>query len=377
VTSNRILKVAVASGSGNPLEPGTWSGTPRRISEALCNNACEIVGIDASLLNSPRLYVYAALNLLSGYGCRDVRRGPAARRYSGRRVQSAAARMGADVVLHFGDFTLPVPGPSSKVAHYLYEDSTWDLFLKHSPYAAGYPKGYGIACERQESAAARQVRHIFTTAEYVRQNLISHYRVDPNKVTTVPTGAGALEPFYGSKDYSRGSLLLVAQHSFEAKGGSLLVEAFKVAQRRVPKLALTIVGPDSLRAELAAVANVTVTGFIPRAELQRLFNEASLYAMPALYEPYGMVYLEALACKTPILGLDRHALPEFTDGGKFGFLAAEARVELVADQIAAAFSDPDRLRRMGEAGQRFCLEKYQWAAAGQAISRIFHDDGEE
>ena len=75
----------------------------------------------------------------------------------------------------------------------------------------------------------------------------------------------------------------------------------------------------------------------PRTVTVSLFQECALYAMPALLEPNGITYLEALANKMPILGLNRFAFPEFSGYGKFGFIVDEPILENVSIAICKAF----------------------------------------
>lgn len=96
-------------------------------------------------------------------------------------------------------------------------------------------------------------------------------------------------------------------------------------------------------------------------DLQRLFNEAALFAMPAPGEHWGLVYIEALLCRTPILGLNRKAFPELSGGGRYGFIVPDPPTpQSVAEVILEAMADPERLGGMGERGQQFALEHFTW-----------------
>ena len=89
--------------------------------------------------------------------------------------------------------------------------------------------------------------------------------------------------------------------------------------------------------------------------------------MPALHEPWGLVYLEALVCRTPILGLARNAFPELAGGGRFGYVVADETAEAVARAIVEACADPAELARRGTAGQAHTLSTFTW---GQTARRI-------
>jgi glycosyltransferase involved in cell wall biosynthesis len=197
--------------------------------------------------------------------------------------------------------------------------------------------------------------------------LTDHYKVPSERVTVVGTGRGSLSPYTGSKDYANGVILFVAKIRFEEKGGALLVEAFKRALRQNPRLRLVIVGDERYRASLGNIPNIEIHGFVPLDQLQDLFNRACLYAMPAPNEPWGLVYLEALACKTPVLGLNRNALPEITQQGRFGFCVNDATPDAVAEALLKACSDPEGLARMGAEGQEYCLRQFTWEGTVKRI----------
>jgi glycosyltransferase involved in cell wall biosynthesis len=116
-----------------------------------------------------------------------------------------------------------------------------------------------------------------------------------------------------------------------------------------------------------------VTGFVDEDDLQTLFDDARLFAMPALNEPWGLVYLEALATRTPILGLRRHAFPEISGNGRFGIIVEEANADAVGEALIAALADPARLERLGGDGQEHCLATYSWDHVAALIAPIVID----
>lgn len=98
-----------------------------------------------------------------------------------------------------------------------------------------------------------------------------------------------------------------------------------------------------------------------------LFKRCTLYTMPALAEPNGTTYVEALANKAPIVGLNKFSAPEFSGYGKYGFMASEATPQSVADVIIEALSDKERLKRMGEEGQQFVMKTFTWEVVCQKM----------
>jgi glycosyltransferase involved in cell wall biosynthesis len=256
-----------------------------------------------------------------------------------------------DAVLHLGTLWLPLKVASGRI-QLLYVDSTWRRVLPHLRISAA-AAAYAEKLERRSFAA---MDHIFTHSRSTKDSLVADYGLAPDAVSVVRSGRGSIVPFYGPKNYANGITLFVAKNRFEQKGGHILINAFRIARKTNPALRLIIVGDD----RYAGVPGVTTHRFIPWEKLQELFNAAPLYAMPAPYEPWGLVYIEAMCCRTPILGLNRNAFPELANNGEFGFPVEQDTPEMVAEALLDAHSNPERLAMMGKRGQEFAVRTYTW-----------------
>jgi glycosyltransferase involved in cell wall biosynthesis len=246
--------------------------------------------------------------------------------------------------------------------------------VKHYPIIGQHAIKASLTVDELERKSYYQMEHIFPASEYVREDLIGRYKIDSQKITVVGMGVGKIQPFTGKKDYRNGHILFVAKHGIEGnKGGPLLFKAFEIVQKKNPDLKLVVVGAEKHRDLLKSIPNVTVTGYISWNELQDLYNKAALFAMPALHEPWGQVYVEALLCKTPVLGLNRNSLPEITDQGKYGILIDQPDPEAVAEGIIGAFQNPDKLEQMGLEGQRNCLNKYSWDIVAKKMIQVMFE----
>jgi glycosyltransferase involved in cell wall biosynthesis len=359
------LKIALSSAAGDPRLEKTWSGTPRNVLLALEELGVAVVPVDASLSKATRAFCRVAQRLTGYTGHMD--RGPLARRLAAWRTEKACFQAGVNAVLHTGAFDLPGAGRANGLVRYLLCDSTWDLSSRYSTLIGHYSLKSERVSERLELQAYRAVRQFFPIAHYVKDNLILHYHANPDTVTVVGTGRGKIAPFYGTKNYASGPILFVAKERFEDKGGALLLEGFRIASQRNPSLKLVLAGKTVAGVTIEGAQNVTVAGHVSWEELQRLFETAALFAMPAYNEPWGLVYLEAMACKTPILGLDRNSLPELTQNGRTGFLVERPEPQMVADAILKATVDSERLEQMGAQAQEYCLNTFSWMQTARII----------
>jgi len=367
----RFDRVALTSVFGDPLNPRTWSGAPKNVADGLERLGIAVEGIHPHLGTAGKLQV-AAGNIVTGRGRpisgEQLLRSELARRRLATQVAHAAAQRGVRHVLHTGTMDLPAIDLARGVKHYLYCDHSWALAREHHVEAARYSRRALDAYERLEQQSLAGLEHIFTFGAYVRDNLINHYGVPPERITAVGSGMGRIAPYFGTKDYARPALLFVAKHYFRAKGGVLLVDAFLRAQAMRPDLTLTIVGDASSRQLVPRHPGITFHSQLPWEDLQRLYREATLLAQPMLNDPWGQVYLEALVSRIPVLGLRRHGLPEIVADGRYGFLVDHADPGLLADAILEAFAHPDRLARMAVEGQQHALASYSWDVVAGKIA---------
>ncbi len=369
----RFERVAITSIFGDPRHPRTWSGAPNNVAEALERLGISVQGIYPRLSDSEKLLL-AGRNVLAGYprpaNGEALNRTPAARRARARKVARRLRALGIGDVLHTGTLDLPAIEADGDVRHYLYCDHSWNLARRYWVDGDRPGRAAQARYEALEAFAYGQMTHIFTFGEYVRRNLIEHYGVPDARVTAVGSGMGAIHPYDGPKDYNSAHLLFVAKHYFEAKGGRLVLDAFRLIARHYPNARLTVVGSEPPRWPIDAIPNVEFLPYVPWDQLERLFRDATLLVQPMLNDPWGQVYLEALVSRTPVVGLNRNGLPEILDYGRHGFLVDEPRATDLAAALIDALSHPDRLRAMGITGQRRALERYSWDEVARRIAGI-------
>jgi glycosyltransferase involved in cell wall biosynthesis len=367
----RFERMAITSVFGNPREARTWSGAPANVAQALERLGVIVQGIQPRITRMAKARV-ALVDMMAGRGRplsgEQVLRSLATRRQLAAQVDEAARQLGVQHVLHTGTLDLlPAANDRGGTRHYLYCDHTWALARTHHPHAAHYTDRARRAFEQAECQSLSGLAHVFTFGNYVRDNLIAHYGLSHDRVTAVGSGMGAIEPWYGAKDYSRPALMFVAKHLFHAKGGVLLLEAFRIAHQRRSDLTLTIVGDERSRAFVAPQRGVNFRAHLPWSELQQLYRDSTLLVQPMLNDPWGQVYLEAMASRTPVMGLARNGLPELVDGGRHGFLVDRPAPQALAEAILCALSDPERLERMAAAAQRYVLGTHTWDRVAERI----------
>ncbi|HET6699190.1 MAG TPA: glycosyltransferase, partial [Nocardioidaceae bacterium] len=106
---------------------------------------------------------------------------------------------------------------------------------------------------------------------------------------------------------------------------------------------------------------------ISDTDLAALVGSAEVACVPSLYEGFSLPTVEAMACGTPLVVSRAGAIPEVVGpSGECADLVAPGDAEELAHALGALLDDPERRRRMGEAGRRRALERFSWRAVAEA-----------
>ncbi|MFI1164535.1 glycogen synthase [Streptomyces sp. NPDC020801] len=114
---------------------------------------------------------------------------------------------------------------------------------------------------------------------------------------------------------------------------------------------------------------------LPRPDVIQLLTHAAVFVCPSVYEPLGIVNLEAMACGTPVVASRVGGIPEVVEDGRTGVLVDvdddfEAGLARALDQV---LGDREAARRMGEAGRRRAVGEFGWDAVARRTVRLYEE----
>jgi glycosyltransferase involved in cell wall biosynthesis len=165
-------------------------------------------------------------------------------------------------------------------------------------------------------------------------------------------------------------LLASVSRLFGQKGQRELLRAFARVKAEIPNVRLFIVGSDAIEvhgssftAELKALAgelgiadSVVFTG--ERSDIAQIMAACDVFTMPSLEEPFGLVFLEAMAMQRPVVAVGDGGTPEVVEHGRSGLLAPPRDIDALARNIVALLRDPELRARMGAHGRSRVLEHF-------------------
>ncbi|MFE9021169.1 glycogen synthase [Streptomyces sp. NPDC007808] len=112
---------------------------------------------------------------------------------------------------------------------------------------------------------------------------------------------------------------------------------------------------------------------LPRPEVIQLLTHAAVFVCPSVYEPLGIVNLEAMACGTPVVASRVGGIPEVVDDGRTGLLVTldDGFEAGLAQALDSVIGDPETARRMGEAGRERAVGEFGWDAVARRTARLY------
>lgn len=281
------------------------------------------------------------------------------------RKRSEAVQRG--LAPHAGDYdlimqlqTLCTPGLERGDTPYaIYTDSTLALTRRLYPPRAQLSAKEAAWWTGYEAEVCKGATAVFTFSEFARASVIEDYGCPPSQVAAVGAGANQLTESLAEKDYSTPRALFVGI-DFTCKGGYVLLEAWPRVRERVPDAELIVVGPAG-KPSVPLPEGVRWVGWVDRPSLARLYQSASVFVMPSLFEAWGHSLIEAMGYGLPCIGTNCCAMPEIIDDGVTGRLVERYESEPLADALTELLSDPAKAAAMGQTAHAKVLEERRWS----------------
>jgi starch synthase len=123
---------------------------------------------------------------------------------------------------------------------------------------------------------------------------------------------------------------------------------------------------------------------LPKTDVIQLLTHATVFACPSIYEPLGIVNLEAMACEAAVVASATGGIVEVVDDGHTGFLVPleqapgeidpidpDAFARAFADRVNDLIADPERARAMGRAGRERVIEHFAWPAIADETVAVY------
>jgi len=228
-------------------------------------------------------------------------------------------------------------------------------------------------CERSLAATSDRV---IVCSHYMGEEVKRLFWTPPEKISVIFNGVEAVQEDFSNPGpdlrqelaLGDGPVLFFIGRLVREKGVHLLLEAMSWLSPEFPDVRLVVAGKGPYLDELRDLAGrlwiaekVRFIGFVDDERRNQLFRLADVAVFPSLYEPFGIVALEAMAHGTPLLVADTGGLREIVRHGENGAMMYAGNVESLVNQLRWLLNDPDRRRQLAERAKEEVQSRYDWA----------------
>ncbi len=318
-------------------------------------------------------------------------------------LQMAQDCGGADVV-HSHTWYANAAGHIAKLLHGVPHVVTAHSLEPLRPWKAEQLGGGYRVSSWVEKTAFEAADRVIAVSQGMRRDILAAYpTLDPERVTVVYNGIDLdrWRPLHDAEraralgvDPDRPAVVFVGRITRQ-KGLPYLLRAARLLPKEVqvvlcagapdtPEIMAEVTrGVEQLQAERDGV--VWIDRLLSHEELRIVLTASTVFVCPSIYEPLGIVNLEAMACGLPVVGTATGGIPEVIVDGVTGRLVPieqaqdgtgtptdpDAFVAALAEALIEVVGDPDRAARMGEAGRLRAETDFSWTSIAEQTREIY------
>jgi len=218
---------------------------------------------------------------------------------------------------------------------------------------------------------------VIAVSNYVKQEMVG-LGVPPEKVYVVHSGVNLkLYDSIKEPEKERESIVFVG-NLLPHKGVKDLIFAFQDVKKEFPEVVLNIIGSgpmlNSLKvqvSELRLKGNVFFYGRVSEKKKIRLIKSSKCLVLPSIMESFGLVFLEAMACKKPVIAYDIPAARETILDGDNGFLVPQKDLSYLSDRITEVLCNTSKAEAMGRRGRRLVEREFTWQRTAEKTLAVY------
>ena len=317
---------------------------------------------------------------------------------------SMTARAEGSDIVHTHTWYANLGGHLSKLVYGVPHVATVHSLEPLRPWKAEQLGGGYALSSWAEQTALQAADAVIAVSQSTRRDILSAYpAIDPARIHMIYNGIDAVQyapdagvdvlerygvrpdrpsvVFVGRITRQKGvAHLLRAARDFDADAQLVLC----AGSADTPELGAEVQAlVDELRATRDGV--VWIEQMLPKPEVIQLISHATVFACPSIYEPLGIVNLEAMACEAAVVATATGGIVEVVQDGVTGLLVTivpgedgtgeprepERFAADFAERVNALVRDPDRAAEMGRAGRRRAIEKFDWAAIAEQTVALY------
>jgi starch synthase len=245
--------------------------------------------------------------------------------------------------------------------------------------------GYALSSWIERTGVENADRVIAVSAE-MKEDILRYYQIAPEKVVIIHNGIDlrqyhpVVERSYLEQKGISGPYLLFVGRISRQKGILQLLGAMERLRGNGLKLVLCASAPDTpelereVRQKVAANPEVLwINEMVAKENVIQLYSHAEIFVCPSVYEPFGIINLEAMACKAPVIASRVGGIKEVVADGETGILVEPDRPDQLAEAIRKLVEDRQSIAKFKEAGRRRVEQSFGWEVIAQKTVKLYQN----
>ncbi|MGB9920508.1 MAG: glycosyltransferase family 4 protein [Moorellales bacterium] len=227
---------------------------------------------------------------------------------------------------------------------------------------------------------------VIVCSRHMRREVQGLFQLPEDKIKVIPNAVEeedppAVEPGFKERfAHPAEKIVFFVGRLVREKGAQVLLEAAPQVLSACPQAKFVIAGEGPQKEELARQAQglgigpkVYLTGYIDDQTLHKLYACAAVSVFPSLYEPFGIVALEAMAAGCPVVVSDTGGLGEIVRHAETGLKALPGNAFSLANQITYMLQHPDRAREMADRARETVRRLYNWPLVAGLTLQVYRE----
>ncbi|PRR74857.1 1,4-alpha-glucan branching protein domain-containing protein [Neomoorella humiferrea] len=259
----------------------------------------------------------------------------------------------------------------------------WGVPLVCTIHATEYGRNRGLHndCQRTiheiERELAAAADRIICCSRYMAAEVQSLFKQPAGKIKVIPNAVRPVQvqPVAGDRQV----ILYVGRLVIE-KGVQVLIAAFARLLKFYPRAELIIAGRGPYEGELIALAvnlgiggKVRFLGFVTEEERNKLLGQSTVAVFPSLYEPFGIVALEAMSAGVPVIVSRTGGLAEIVEDGVTGLAFTPGDPDDLLRCLLAVLSNPGRAQKLSRHARAKVAQDYTWDAVAEETLALYKE----
>ncbi len=236
-----------------------------------------------------------------------------------------------------------------------------------------------------EKTVVEAADRVIAVSGRMRDDILAHFGADPARVVVIHNG---IDPERFRRTEQRDALdrlgvrppyVLFVGRITDQKGIFHLLDAAPRLPAGV-QVVLCASAPDTpeiqerLRRAVPRHPNVLwINEMAPVDVVVQLYSHAAVFVCPSVYEPFGLINLEAMACETPVVASAVGGILEVVEDGKTGLLVPPGHADELVAALGRVLENPALGRSLGQAGRRRVEAQFSWASVAERTEHVYAD----